>query len=1733
MRKLVILALLLILGLGVAANLNAQILVTVGDGDTTNGTSGVPTPYGTYYKNFRQQYLILASELEDLGGGAGDITSLAFNVQNVNTCSPMPNFKIRLKQTTQTALTTTFETGDYTEVFFENDFLPVEGWNTHEFTAPFVWDGGSHLLVDVVTSLIPGSYTQNASVYYSTTTFNSSLRYQSDSLEAIDATTGTISTNRSNIRFNMAELQLTDPPNPAIVYLPEDGAELVSPYTSLVWASGGGVPTGYTLSLGTNNPPSNIVSDLDLEDATSYTPDPELNTDTTYYWQIVPYNDMGDATNCPVWSFTTHGEASVNSLPYTQNWDAVTVPDLPFDWSSIHNSTTSYSYLRTSTSSPFSDPNCVQMANSSDAEAELLLISPAFDNSIDMSTVRVKLMAKGGTNYLLHVGTMSNPTDASTFVLAEELSVVSGWNEYVVNLSNHTAAGQFIALKHGLGSTYRTMYIDDVTFEEITANDLAAVSVSGNTTPSVNAATDYTVMVLNNGTASQSGYQVQLIDDDDAVLAQMTPTGDIPAGEILPITITYTPTTEGPMNLRGKVLLAGDVNDDNDISSPLAIYVQPAGITAITIGDGDELQGIPWEFFYKNSLFQTLYFENEINATGLITALSFFNNFSTDLTQTPVKIWLGTTTENDLEAGWIEPTSLTLVFDGNIDLPSGENTITVPLNSPFNYTGDNLVLYANRPIDANYYSSSDDFQAQTIGTNRARKLQSDSITYDPMAPSATGTLSGTFPKISILIDSGTAEEPVFAITPESHDFGDVDVNSTATQSFTVTNAGDGSLTINSIALSGSDMMSLTGLPTLPANLAEAESFSFNAVYSPTAAGNHSATITLRDNIAREMHTVELTGTGIDQPDTNYPPSNLQATVTGTDVHLSWNAPEPPPTGEWITWCDTASALSDGIGTDQPAVFDVAHRYDTTDLLDYQGSTLTHIQFVPNEANCTYTIKVWTGGSAAAPGAMVHSQVATDLTIGQWNTVELSSPIPIPAAAELWFGYEVDTTTGYPAGCDAGPEVAGKGNMINFNGWDELTGLNEALTYNWSIQGYVDHELDRAMMPAAIAEAPRAPQSGELSLQENPTARVAAATNSTREQLGYKLYRDDVLVATIDDPATLEYIDAALDLGTYSYTLTATYDEGESIPAGPVVVSVEELPAPTDLASTVDGNDVTLDWESPVPPLEGEWISWSDNANLGNSIGTDAAANFDVAHRYAADDLTEYVGGTLAQMKFVPMYADCVYTVKIWTGGTDTAPGTMVHSQVVDAPVIEDWTLVILNNPIPIQADQALWIGYNVNTQGGFPAGCDNGPQVEGKGNMMNLGGWTTLSQVNDALTYNWMIQGFVAQGQTLKGTSLPALTELPLPTPSGQLSNKVQTQTRNHERAVLLGYKLYRDGAVIHQISDPDLTTYVDMDLPNGDYVYGVSAVYNVGESMPATLDVTVNLELAEAILEDSFEDYADFATEFAPWTMLDQDNSATYGFSDISFPGSESAMAYIVFNPSQTVPPITDMDPYEGDKMAASFAAVEPTNDDWMITPRINLGDNSAVKFYAKSHTSNYGLERFRVGVSTMDVIIPQGFQYITGASHVEAPTNWTEYIYDLSAYDNQDVYIAIRCVSDDAFVFYVDNFSVHTDGGSSAEDPTAPMLQTELKGNYPNPFNPTTTIRYSVKEAGPVEIEIYNVKGQLVKHLMQEDKAAGEHTVIWNGNDENNQAVSTGVYFYKMNAGKYSSTRKMIMMK
>jgi hypothetical protein len=92
------------------------------------------------------------------------------------------------------------------------------------------------------------------------------------------------------------------------------------------------------------------------------------------------------------------------------------------------------------------------------------------------------------------------------------------------------------------------------------------------------------------------------------------------------------------------------------------------------------------------------------------------------------------------------------------------------------------------------------------------------------------------------------------------------------------------------------------------------------------------------------------------------------------------------------------------------------------------------------------------------------------------------------------------------------------------------------------------------------------------------------------------------------------------------------------------------------------------------------------------------------------------------------------------------------------------------------------------------------------------------------------------------------------------------------------------------------------------------------------------------------------------------------------------------------------------------------------------------------------------------------------------------------------------------------------------------APILSCS---NYPNPFNPETTIQFTLKDTSPVLVEVYNLKGQLIKSLVNETKTSGVHKVTWNGCDNNGRGVSSGMYLYKIKSGQYSSTRKMMLMK
>jgi hypothetical protein len=107
--------------------------------------------------------------------------------------------------------------------------------------------------------------------------------------------------------------------------------------------------------------------------------------------------------------------------------------------------------------------------------------------------------------------------------------------------------------------------------------------------------------------------------------------------------------------------------------------------------------------------------------------------------------------------------------------------------------------------------------------------------------------------------------------------------------------------------------------------------------------------------------------------------------------------------------------------------------------------------------------------------------------------------------------------------------------------------------------------------------------------------------------------------------------------------------------------------------------------------------------------------------------------------------------------------------------------------------------------------------------------------------------------------------------------------------------------------------------------------------------------------------------------------------------------------------------------------------------------------------------------------------------------------------------------------------------DGGDRGSGANIPKVFS-LSQNYPNPFNPSTTIQYDVPEVNgsvPVEINIYDVRGRLIKKLTHQEKSPGTYQVHWDGCNERGQAISSGVFLYRIEAGEYISTRKMVLVR
>ena len=220
---------------------------------------------------------------------------------------------------------------------------------------------------------------------------------------------------------------------------------------------------------------------------------------------------------------------------------------------------------------------------------------------------------------------------------------------------------------------------------------------------------------------------------------------------------------------------------------------------------------------------------------------------------------------------------------------------------------------------------------------------------------------------------------------------------------------------------------------------------------------------------------------------------------------------------------------------------------------------------------------------------------------------------------------------------------------------------------------------------------------------------------------------------------------------------------------------------------------------------------------------------------------------------------------------------------------------------------------------------------------------------------------------------------------------------------------------------------------------------------------------------------------------MYDEDGLPTYGSNDMEFTNEGYTGTGIIFNyplaENTTGQNASAWNTYEGTQglyfIAGVPSAINPTggNNDWMVSPLFTIDEgvtSPTLSFWAKSITDTWGLERFRVAVGTNDQQPADynNFTVISSGDYIEAPTTWTEFQFDLTAYEGQSIRIAINYVSFDTFVLQMDQFSVEGEGTFTVDDIDFNDIQ-----YFYNPVSRTLEISSNQLLE---KVEIYNLLGQ-----------------------------------------------------
>src|SRR5690554_969162 len=492
-------------------------------------------------------------------------------------------------------------------------------------------------------------------------------------------------------------------PGEALLVFPEDEADMILTPVDLEWAKGlSADPDGYELYLGTSDPPSFLI---DAGDVTTYLTD-ELEYNTTYYWQVVPYNNEGSPDDCPVWSFTTGPDPEI-SIPHFENFDSVETPDIPYAWRKIVESASTASRILTiSYSSPNSPPNHVQITSNNQPENNIILITPPVDG---IGGSRIKFWLR--STYLpnqgdFYVGTITDPYDATTFSIFETIpaaDLATSYQEFIVSFEDYTGTDQYIAFKHSnLGNYSSTFYLDDFLLENLPGEPILIVSPEDFPFTAVEGTSSQAIpfTLTNDGSGTLAIYEEDLVftgdDADDFALADVTFPIFIAEDSSLEIDLIFSPDSPGSKSAALEISYNGP---DSPTITQLSGEAYPTGTLLFGIGGevSSQTEG-PLNIFFANQRAQMVYTADEIAASGqagpgVITDFGYYVESAPETAISNFRIRMKHTTDSNVSSHDQDFKDSHTVYYNSSYMPTGDGYDLLELDEPFVWNGiDNIKI---------------------------------------------------------------------------------------------------------------------------------------------------------------------------------------------------------------------------------------------------------------------------------------------------------------------------------------------------------------------------------------------------------------------------------------------------------------------------------------------------------------------------------------------------------------------------------------------------------------------------------------------------------------------------------------------------------------------------------------------------------------------------------------------------------------------------------------------------------------------------------------------------------------------------------------------------------------------------------------------------------------------------------------------------------------------------------